>query len=224
MVGQISKTNCVIWRNFPAKFYYMVSLRGFGLLSCLIWMSCNSSADKLSAVQHDLMAFLGEKVYFEIKTSKTVLKLPLPPEPMSPDARLQAIKRMMASWQSIPRTALQDASDQKRFDDLGALLEVLDKRGGGAFFDPKRMVLPMLDNTAPTNLPKAELATFLTQIPAYYAEVERRWQSPDSQKAQEAADQSLKVLQRLETLSGSDSPAFYAVKDFICMCQSAVLQ
>jgi hypothetical protein len=77
-----------------------------------------------------------------------------------------------------------------------------------------------------------ELPLLLEKIPAYYAQIELRWQIPDRRfvsKAVDGAQTALDLLHGLEKGSGKEvvartGAARAAVKDFIGLCQSAMLK
>ena len=72
---------------------------------------------------------------------------------------------------------------------------------------------------------------FLEQLPAYFTEMEQRWQSPASHKIPEVileATTALDALQQLEQQSpdawkNNFTAARMALKDYIGLCQSALL-
>jgi hypothetical protein len=186
-------------------------------------VACESPNEKISRLQGELLTALGERDYFEIKWEKQSLKLPLPPEPALAAARSAKIVEINAETYAMEHANLND-KEKQRFEQLSVQLEAILKRGNGAFFDPTKCVLPLEPKDNPALSNPAFLKILLAKIPEYYAEVERRWQLPDTVRAGQAAAQSLLVLDWLEEVPGDPTESRYAIKDFICLCQCAVLK
>lgn len=192
------------------------------LVLCLA-VACESPNEKISRLQGELLTALGERDYFEVKLEEQSLKLPLPPEPSLAAARSAKIAEINAETYTLEHANLK-AKEKQRFEQLSVQLDAMLKRGNGAFFDPGKCVLPLDTKESPALANPAFLKFFLGKIPEYYAEVERRWQSPDPARARMAAAQSLLVLDWLEGVPGDTTAPRLAIKDFICLCKCAVLK
>lgn len=189
----------------------------------LLFIACESPHDRISRLQTELLTALGERDYFEIKTGKQLARLPLPPSPELAQSRKLRVSEINLETHSFENEKLTD-EDQKRLDQLCANLNEMVKRGDGAFFDPGKCVL---NDDIRQKIEQGDLEynnILLQKIPEYYAEVERRWQTPDPARARMAAERSLAVLDWLEKMGAASMPARLAVKDFICLCKSAVLE
>ncbi len=185
-------------------------------------LACETPQAKISRLQSELLSALGTRDFFEIKLGQQVLQLPLPPSPELAEARKLRVSEINLETYSFDNEKL-NKDDQQRLAQLSAQLNELVKRGNGAFFDPVKCVLGdvLRVNLAAGNQQHTQI--LLDTIPAYYEEVARRWQSPDRLRARSAAAESLLVLESLEKMGDHANPARLAVKDFICLCQSAVL-
>lgn len=186
-------------------------------------VACENPNEKISRLQEELLTALGERDYFEIKWEKQSLKLPLPPEPALAAARSTKISEINTAVYSLEHASLNE-KEKQRFEQLRVQLDAILKRGNGAFFDPVKCVIPYASKETPALLNPAFQKILLGKIPEYYAEVERRWQTPDAARARQAAAESLLVLDWLDSLPGENVEPRWAVKDFICLCQCAVLK
>ena len=108
------------------------------------------------------------------------------------------------------------------------LLRKKDGIAGAAFFDPSRCVVSgQLQQFS--NHP--ELPIVLEKIPAYYAQIEQRWQIPEHRFVAKTVDASMSTLDMLHGLAKNSGvegvarteAARCAIKDFIGLCQSAIL-
>jgi hypothetical protein len=186
-------------------------------------VACESPNEKISRLQGELLTALGERDYFEIKLEEQSLNLPLPPEPALAAARSAKISEINTETYSLEHANL-NGKEKQRFEQLSVQLDAILKRGNGAFFDPTRCVLPIEWKDNPALAKPAFMKLLLAKIPEYYAEVERCWQSPDPVRARQAAAQSLLILDWLDELPYDNTSARMAIKDFICLCQCAVLK
>ncbi len=192
-------------------------LRYSVLLFTLFLGACESSQDKISRLQSETLAALLVSDSFEIKTKSQTFKLALPPTPEKAALRGQRILAIRQEASSFDSESLSPL-EQERLRDLNAILAALVQGGNGSTFDPTKCVVADLlkDN------PNGSTAKILLQkIPEYYAEVERRWITPNKARAHTAAQQSLQSLDILHEMGDEAYPASLAVKDFIGMCQSA---
>lgn len=185
----------------------------------LVFMGCESPHDKISRLQGELLTALGERDYFEIVAEKQKIRLPLPPAPELAAARKVKISEINLETYSMDSKKL-NAEDQQRLQDLCGYLNQIVQRGNGAFFDPTKFVLAEVLSAQQTTGATEQI---LQKMPEYYAEVERRWQTPDPARAQVAAEQSIRVLEQLEKMGDRALSARLAVKDFMGLCHSAVL-
>ena len=185
--------------------------------SMFFLMSCEGPHDKIARLQGELLSTLVARDYFEIKTGKQNIRLPLPLKPDLEISRANKISAINMETCSIYHEKLS-ANDQLRLSALCGQLNGILQDEKTALFDPTNCVLTDLlsQNTDPEFL-----NTLLPQIPIYYAEVERRWQIPSPAKARAAAEQSLQTLDLLELMGEQSAPASMAVKNFIGLCRSA---
>lgn len=190
----------------------------FLLFACA---SCESPEERISRLQSELLKALGERDYFEIDLEKQKIRLPLPPSPELAEARKTRISELKKEADAFQRESLSDKA-RERLELLTAQLNEVVKRGAGAFFDPVKCVLSaeICDKLRKTGPESDEM---LQRLPAYYIEVERRWQIPDRARAQLAAEQSLLVLDQLESAGKHTLPVRLSVKDYIGLCRSSLL-
>jgi hypothetical protein len=206
-------------RKYPSTCLYPALPVCFCCFFC--WLA-KPRKQKSSRLQSELLSALGTRDFFEIKLGQQVLQLPLPPSPELAEARKIRVAEINLEAYSFDNEKL-NKDDQQRLAQLSAQLNELVKRGNGAFFDPVKCVLGdvLRENLAAGNQQHTQI--LLDTIPAYYEEVARRWQLPDRKRSRSAAAESLLVLESLEKMGDQANPARLAVKDFICLCQSAVL-
>jgi hypothetical protein len=194
----------------------------FCLFILLFLTACESTQDKITRLQSELLTALGERDCFEIKTDKKTWQLPLPPAPELLESRKIAITAIMKEAFFLHTKQLNPA-DKNRLMVLTNQLNAILATGNNVFFDPLKCVLPK-DLCAVLESGDTGTAHILLQkIPEYYTEVERRWQKPDHMRAATAAGQSMAILDVLANTSGMTDPARMSVKDFICLCRSACL-
>jgi len=196
----------------------------FALLSLL---SCNRAEDRFARLQHEFWEQFGRQDFYEIQLPAERLLLPLPPRGTRHGEQLTGAKKLLESAQGMPSEALSHQS-QTRLLQIRSALEDLVHRSGGVFFDPSRCGL---SSHLRRYAEQPECGVLLANIPAYYAEVERRWQMPDARFVPKAVDEALGALDLLtkigggtgEQSSGEAAAARWAVKDFIGLCQSSAL-
>ncbi|MBC7775006.1 MAG: hypothetical protein H7246_06155 [Phycisphaerae bacterium] len=191
-------------------------------------LSCNSPEARFKRLQHDFWEKFAQQDFFEIKLKNEVLHLPLPPNSPPSEQQKSWAERLQKEANSIEKEELS-GENQKQLIQLRAALEDCVAHAGGAFFDPSRcVVLKPLQQFSDHE----ELLLLLEKIPAYYAQIEQRWQTPDARfvlKAVTESQNTLDLLNGLEKKSGGEivaqtGEARAAVKDFIGLCQSALLQ
>lgn len=192
------------------------------LFFTVFFAACESSHEKISRLQSDFLMALEGGDFFEIPLGKEKLKLPLPPAPEMAAQRQKKIAALQGEAQGISTAGLSP-EDQRRLTQLTAQLDEMVKRGGAVFFDPVRYDI---SGVLQENVPKGGNFTriLLEKIPAYYAEIERRWQSTTPARADQAANKSVKSLELLEKMGSEADAARLSVKDFIGHCHSEVLQ
>lgn len=202
-------------RNFRAKFAAM--LRYPALLLILALISCESPEDKISRLQSETLALLGSGDFFVFNTQSRTIMLALPPSLENAAQCAQRIPRISQEINVIDAASLS-ATDQERLERLKTIVETLANKGADSAFDPNKCVIADL---LADDLRGETGKVVLEKIPEYYAEVERRWQQPNSFRALQAAQQSLRSLDMLQEMGSDADRARLAVKDFIGMCQSA---
>lgn len=202
-----------------------IMLKPIMLFAILLLISCNTPETRLKRLQHDFWEKFAQQDFFEIKLKNEVLHLPLPPTVESPERPLPTAKRLQQEANAIEKEKLS-AVQQEQLKQIQAALEDCLQHSGNPLFDPSRCVAtPQLKRYAA----HAELPSLLEKLPAYYSLVEQRWQNPEPRfvaKAVEASQMGLDILKELEEKSGKESVAQTqaAIKDFIGLCQSAILK
>lgn len=200
------------------------------VLSCLfLLISCNDPEAQLSSLQHEFWEQFARQDFFEIQMEQEKVLLPLPVSMEAPSKQKAQAEALLKSANAL-KTEELSKEGQQRLQQIKTALNDFLNASGNAFFDPARYVIeqPLLETHCVNEL-KTRL--FLERIPAYYVEVERRWQIPAPENVSRAvvkAQEGLDAIQALET-SGALNPAAgaqaakAAIKDFIGLCQSALL-
>jgi hypothetical protein len=204
-------------------------MKKIALLSILFYLcSCNTPEARLLRLQHDFREKLARQDFFEIRLKNEVLLWPLPPASKQSEQQKLLAENLQKEAKAIDKEGLSETG-QKQLTQLCAALDDCVAHAGAPFFDPSRCdVSGQLKQFS--NHP--ELPLLLEKIPSYYAQIEQRWQIPDSRfisKAVDASQTALDLLHGLEKGSGKEviartGPAQAAVKDFIGLCQSALLR
>jgi len=197
------------------------------LLALIFLISCNSPEARLERLQHDFWEKFARQEFFEIKLKDEVLHLPLPPSSELPIAQKALVEKLHQEANSIEKEKLGDES-QKQLAQLRLALGDCVAQAGNSLFDPSRYTFSMRLHQFSEH---PDLPLFLEKIPAYYAQIEQRWQRPDIRFVQKAVDESQITLDLLEVLEQKSNgvlaerarTARAAVKDFIGLCQSALL-
>ncbi len=202
--------------------------RPFATLLLLFLFSCNSPEAQLQRVQHVFWEKLARQDLFEVRLKNEVLYWPLPPEAASAQSQKSLAEVLQLEANSIEKDQLS-ASDQKQLTHVKAALSDYDTQAVSGFFDPSRCsIAPCLEEFS--NHP--ELPLLIERIPAYYCKIEERWQLPDVRLVSKAVDESKTVLDQLKEIEEKSGGALVvqvsaargAVKDFIGLCQSALLE
>jgi hypothetical protein len=203
-------------------------LKHLALFALLFLFACNSPEARLERAQHDFWEKYAQHDFFEIKLKNEVLHLPLPPSSAPSEQQKSWAESLQKEVHSIEKEDLSEGS-QKQLAQLCSALDDCVVHAGNAFFDPSRcVVLRHLQQFSE----QPELSLLLEKIPDYYAQIEQRWQIPDARfvpKAVEESQTTLDLLNTFEKNSGGKivaqtGVARAAVKDFIGLCQSAILQ
>ena len=198
------------------------------LFALFFLISCNSPEARLERLQHDFWEKFARQDFFEIKLKDEVLHLPLPPSSELPIAQKALVEKLHQEANSIEKEKLGDES-QKQLTQLRLALGDFVAQADNSLFDPSRYTVSMRLQQFSEH---PDLPLFLEKIPAYYAQIEQRWQRPDIRFVQKAVAESqitLDLLEGLEqksngVLSERTRTARAAVKDFIGLCQSALLR
>ena len=197
------------------------------LSAALLLLSCNTPESRLRRLQHDFWENYSRQDYFEIKLLKETLHWPLPPLPMPSNRQKSLAARLQEEAASIESEKMNPESRQQLAQIRAALEDCLAQEGN-ALFDPARFVL--LDEWSRFSA-HPELPNVLEKIPEYYSTVEQRWQMPDTGLVSKAVTESQKTLDWLNALEGKTGGEFAriqaaraAIKDYIGMCQSALLK
>ena len=155
--------------------------------------------------------------YFEATISGQTYYWPLPPsESKEALARFGQIRQELEglSHKNVSKEDLQQIQYlQKVFNEM---------QHPSAAFDPAMMVPHTAVETACAKGSPAEKQQVFLQLAAYYREVEQRWVRPNAAPAAAAAHQAGALLDLL-VKEDAPAPAILALKDFIGMCRSSVL-
>ncbi|MDO8971769.1 MAG: hypothetical protein Q7U74_13835 [Saprospiraceae bacterium] len=197
----------------------------FAWFAVLLLFSCNTPEIQLGRLQHSFGEQFAKQDFFEVQFKKEVLLLPLPPNAMQSGELKTSAEALQKVANSIETKAL-NATQQKQLLQIRAALEDCVTHAGNPLFDPSRCAISAKLQQYSEH---AELAVLLENIPNYYARVEQSWQTPDSRFVDKAVTESqiaLDLLKKLEENSKKEliGQARAAVKDFIGLCQSTVLE
>ncbi len=198
------------------------------LFALVFLYSCNTPEARLGRLQHDFWEKYAQQDFFEIKLKNEVLHLPLPPSSAPSEQQKLWAESLQKEANSIEKEQLS-VVDQKQLAQLRSVLDDCVTHAGRTFFDPSRCVVLM---HLQQFFDHPDLLLVLENIPAYYAQIEQRWQTPDARFVSKAVEESQTTLDLLNTLEKNSSgkivartgAARAAVKDFIGLCQSALLQ
>lgn len=206
-----------------------ILLLPFLLLSLV---SCNSPEARLERLQRAFREKFAQQDFFEVTLEKEVLHLPLPPVSAPSDQQKQWVSELQQQAAAIDGAQLND-TQQKQLAQLRTVLDDLAAHTHNPLFDPLRYSLhESLEKTCSSG-DVAKTNFLLGNIPAYYAAVEQRWQTPDLRLVPDAVEKSKKTVDLLKKMEeewkgliprNKTEPAKAAIKDFIGLCQSAVLQ
>lgn len=203
-------------------------LKLLALLALLSLLACNSPKTRLQRLQHEFWEKFARQDFFDIQLRNEVLHLPLPPavQPAAQQKSLAAKLRKEAGAINKEKLTIEN---QKQLAQLQSALDDYTMEESIVFFDPARCIvteqLALLAN-------HPDLPVFLEKVPVYYAQIEQRWQTPDVRyvaKAVSDAQITLDLLHELEhkmigAILHQNKAAQLAVKDFIGLCQSALLK
>lgn len=197
---------------------------------CLLLMAgCQSDTDRLREAEHRFLEIVALPEKHPLTAGKDTLFLPVLPAPEAANRSKNDAAKLQKKIQSIDPQKLV-LTDQQRLKALGRAVDDLVLNGVATPIDrvcaqvaePFQMVLK-LDNPELTQ-------RFLTHLPVYFAEMEQRWQPPLPQKVPQTireAESAFDALQELEQRSPQEPEKFamarMALKDYIGLCQSALL-
>ena len=194
--------------------------------SCLtlFLFSCNNPEARLKRLQHDFREEFARQEYFEVRLKNEVLNLPLPPLAPATEQKKQLALSFQKEANSIDKEQLNEIQ-QIQLVQIRAALNDLVAQDGHSVFDPVRWCIA---GTVKRFSDQPELPVLIDSIPAYYAQVWKRWETPNVRFITKAVDESQTALDLLhsagEKLEKSTvRQAKAAVKDFIGLCQSAWL-
>lgn len=197
----------------------------FALCLVLFLLSCNNPEARLERLQHDFREEFARQEYFEVRLKNEVLNLPLPPIAPPTEQKKQLALGFQKEANSIERGSLNDLQ-QKQLVQICAALNDLVVRDGNSSFDPARY---SMGESLKKFSDHPELPVLIDSIPAYYAQVWQRWQTPEVRFVSKAVEESQTALDLLHSAgekygSSTVSQAKASVKDFIGLCQSAWLE
>lgn len=197
----------------------------FALFAALLLFSCNTPEIQLGRLQHSFGEQFAKQDFFEVQFKKEVLLLPLPPNAKQSGELKTSAEALQKVANSIETKAL-NTTQQKQLLQIRAALEDCVTHAGNPLFDPSRCAISVKLQQYSEH---PELVVLLEKIPNYYARVEQSWQTPDSRFVDKAVMESqiaLDLLKKMEENSKKEAvgQARAAVKDFIGLCQSTVLE
>lgn len=196
------------------------------LFALLALFSCNTPTKRLTHLQHEFLQKLANQDYFEVKTPQETYFLPLPTTQIQPEQR--AVAGLLQKEANALAKAALSAEQHLQLEIIQRALADFLASSAQMFGDPSRFVVGDLLQKAHS---ETEGGLLLEKIPAYYTEVEKRWQIPSVPKASKALEKAraaLELLHKMEKQADGVAAeriisAQYALKDFIGLCQSAHL-
>ncbi len=199
---------------------------------CLLFAlaGCQSATDQLREAEHRFLQIVAvpEPVQLAVGTDTLFLAV-LPAQEAAGEAQAAAYT-LQVQIQKIDPQALE-VSDQQRLDILRQAVNDLVLNGVSVPVDQVcSQISDPFQRALQYNNPELT-SRFLEQIPAYFTEMEQRWHNPAPHKIQDAilnADAAFDTLRQLEqqspaTLKNKFAMARFALKDYIGLCQSALL-
>lgn len=188
------------------------------LLLMLLFSACESPGERVGRLRKQLLVALSEQEYFEFSAGSKQIKWPLPPSGELAEKKKQQVLKIREELATIDPANMQVES-QMQYQHLKQQLEELSNQQL-AFFDPAQFVIDEFldDKTTPE-----ERKLLLPHIREYYTRIENRWTPPAASRAKLAMKKSLMVLEKMEAMGAETQEAQLAVKDFIGLCQSALL-
>lgn len=199
-------------------------LKPLVLFALLGLFSCNTPTQRLADLHHEFLINLANQDYFEVKTPKETYFLPLPTMQSPPGQR--AVAELLQKEANVVAKMALSAEQRLQLDIIRRALADFLSSSGHAFGDPGRFVVGDLLQKAQS---QSQDGLLLEKIPAYYTEVEKRWQIPSVPRAAKALEKARAALEMLHKMERSGAAAErieraqYALKDFIGLCQSAQL-
>lgn len=190
--------------------------------------SCNSPEARLERLQHHFWDKLALHDYFEVKLKNEVLHWPLPPSFEVVGNQKEQVLILQTEAKAIEREKLT-VNGQQQLDQMNAALDYCASLGEKSLFDPSRCCVGVWLRQFSGH---PEFPVLLENIPMYYAQIEQRWQTPDVRFVEKAVHESQSALDLLKGLEENErgdmavkaASAKAAIKDFIGLCQSALLE
>lgn len=214
---------------------------GFGGLILLGLAACSSPEQRFHRLQRDFLREFSRPSTFWVVAGVDTLALPLPPS----GADLARVKTAAATFQKrCKKLAANElpAAEQARFTAFQAMLDSLSQPEKHPWPDPARFCVDEVLRHFPADGGKIRhpelLAALLEQLPVYYATVQENWPGCDPIRGAAAAHHSASALEQLDRIEAllpglpadyrarlavAAPPARWAIKDFIALCQSQIL-
>lgn len=199
---------------------------------CLLFLAgCRSDTDRLRDVEHRFLEIVALPKKHMLAVGKDTLFLPVLPTPEDAAQAKTDAADLQKEMQEIHPEKLS-AADQKRLDALKNALNDLVRSGVASPVEQVCMeVAQPFRKIRTLNNPKLTEA-FLNYLPEYFAGMEQRWHPPVSDKTPQTiqeAESAFDALQDLQQQAGSGTneqfrAARFALKDYIGLCQSALLE
>lgn len=199
---------------------------------CLLFVfaGCQSATDQLREAEHRFLEIVAVPEPVQLSVGTDTLFLAVLPAPEAAGEAKAAASTLQAQIQKIDTQALED-SDRQRLDILRQAVNDLVLNGVSVPVDQVcSQISDPFQRALQYNNPELT-SRFLEQIPVYFTEMEQRWHDPAPHKIQDAilkADAAFDNLHQLEqqspaTLKNKFATARFALKDYIGLCQSALL-
>lgn len=210
-------------------------------LAVLLMAACASPEERFIRLQLDFIANRPPPEVFEIQADSDTVRWPLPPSA----EYAGALKEFAETYRKRAHSIDAETLTPKTKEDLRQFQVALDSicaRFARAQSDPcdytLHNVLSHFTGSSGLRHP-ALMVRVVEQIPHYYARVQQRWTVPAPARIPEATHQALATLDHLqhieENLPGLSvgyrdqlektmPPARAAIKDFIGLCQSGLLE
>ncbi len=191
---------------------------------------CQSATDQLREAEHRFLEIVAMPAPVQLAVGTDTLFLAVLPAPEAAGEAQAAATQLQVRIQKIDLQALE-TPDQQRLEILRQATADLVLNGVSVPVDQVcSQIADPFQQALQYNNPELT-SRFLEHIPVYFTEMEQRWHAPAPHKIQAAiskADAAFDTLYQLEqqspaSLKNKFTTARFALKDYIGLCQSALL-